>query len=99
MRAFRLLILILALHVAGGMAQAPAASTRAKNAERSSLLDINTATPGQLRALPGMGDAYVRRVIAGRPYSAKNQLVTRGVIPESAYERIAAGIVAKRAAK
>jgi DNA uptake protein ComE-like DNA-binding protein len=41
------------------------------------LLDINTATLAQLTALPGMGDAYARRVIAARPYTAKNQLVTR----------------------
>ena len=62
------------------------------------LLDINTATPHQLNALPGFGPAYTRRVIAGRPYSAKNQLVTRGVIPQGAYERVSALIVAHRVA-
>ncbi len=62
-------------------------------------LDINTATPEQLNALPGFGPAYSRRVIAGRPYTAKNQLVTRGVIPQEAYERISALIVAHRIAK
>jgi competence protein ComEA len=99
MRIFRLLILILALHIASGLAQAPVPITRPRAVERSSLLDLNTATPEQLRALPGMGDAYVRRVIAGRPYTAKNQLITRGVIPESAYERIVSEIVARRPAK
>lgn len=59
-------------------------------------LDINTATAAQLNALPGFGPVYTRRVIAGRPYSAKNQLFTRGIIPEGAYERIAALIVAHR---
>jgi len=64
-----------------------------------SLLDLNTATPTQLKSLPGMGDAYVRRVIEGRPYTAKNQLVTRGVLPQSAYDKISALIIAKRPAK
>jgi DNA uptake protein ComE-like DNA-binding protein len=62
------------------------------------LLDINVATPRQLNALPGFGPAYTRRIIAGRPYSAKNQLVTRGVIPQGAYERVSALIVAHRVA-
>ena len=62
-------------------------------------LDINTASPHQLNALPGFGPAYTRRVIAGRPYTAKNQLVTRGVIPQGAYERISDLIVAHRVAK
>ena len=48
------------------------------------LLDINTATAAKLKALPGMGDAYVQRVIAGRPYTAKNQLTTRGILPAEA---------------
>jgi competence protein ComEA len=59
-------------------------------------LDINTATARQLKALPGFGDAYVRRVIAGRPYTAKNQLLTRGVLPQSAYDQVASRIVAHR---
>jgi len=65
----------------------------------SDLLDINTATPIQLKSLPGMGDAYIRRIIAGRPYTAKNQLVLRGVLPQAAYEQISARIIAKRPAR
>jgi competence protein ComEA len=64
----------------------------------STLIDINTATPAQLRSLPGMGDAYVRRILEGRPYTAKKQLITRGVLPQPAYEKIAPYIIAKRAA-
>lgn len=63
------------------------------------LLDINTATPQQLKSLPGFGDAYVRRVIAGRPYTAKNQLVTRGVLPQTAYDRVSSRIVAHRSSR
>lgn len=63
------------------------------------LLDINTASPAQLNALPGFGPAYTRRVIAGRPYSAKNQLVTRGVLPKSAYDLVSSRIIAHRPAR
>ena len=59
-------------------------------------LDINAASAAQLRALPGMGTIYAQRVIAGRPYTAKNQLATRGVLPQQEYQRIAGLIVAHR---
>jgi DNA uptake protein ComE-like DNA-binding protein len=74
-------------------AQAVAAQTIAASKD---LLDINTATAAQLKALPGMGDAYAQRVIAGRPYAAKNQLTTRGILPVEAYDKIKALIIAHR---
>lgn len=75
---------------------APPQTIAEKIAASKDLLDINTATPAQLKALPGMGDAYVQRVIAGRPYTAKNQLTTRGILPPAAYEKIKPLIVAHR---
>jgi DNA uptake protein ComE-like DNA-binding protein len=86
------------------LAQEPAASAAAaakmtvaqKIAADQQRLDINTATPAQLKALPGMGDAYVARVIAGRPYTAKNQLVQRGILPQAVYAGLADRIVAHR---
>lgn len=66
------------------------------NETSTDLLDLNTAAPEQLQALPGMGAAYARRILEGRPYTAKNQLLTRGVLPPTAYEAIRDRIVAHR---
>ncbi len=74
----------------------PAQSISEKIAASKALLDINTATAAQLKALPGMGDEYVRRIIAGRPYTAKNQLTTRGILPQAAYEQVRELIIAHR---
>ncbi|HUD22956.1 MAG TPA: helix-hairpin-helix domain-containing protein [Acidobacteriaceae bacterium] len=74
----------------------PTQSVSQKIAASKDLLDINTATATQLKALPGMGDEYVRRIIAGRPYTAKNQLTTRGVLPQASYEQIKDQIIAHR---
>ena len=74
----------------------PAAATTKSTAAP---LDINTATPDQLKAIPGIGDAYSKRIIDGRPYTAKNQLVTRGVLPQGVYDKIKDQIVASHPKK
>ena len=83
------------------MAQSAAGATpqqtiAEKIAASKDLLDINTATEAQLKALPGMGDAYAQRIIAGRPFTAKNQLLQRGILPQPAYEKIKLLIIAHR---
>jgi len=62
----------------------------------SAKLDINTASKDELQALPGIGDTYSQKIIDGRPYNAKNDLVRRNVIPQSAYDGIKDQIIAHR---
>jgi DNA uptake protein ComE-like DNA-binding protein len=83
-----------------GAAKSPAKTGKAKPAAaHAALLDLNTATKEQLMTLTGIGDAYAQKIIDGRPYKQKNELVSRTIVPQATYDKIKTKIVAKQAKK
>jgi DNA uptake protein ComE-like DNA-binding protein len=75
---------------------APAADSKMAPAPKAELLDINSATPDQLDALPGIGKAYSAKIIAGRPYKGKDDLVNKDIVPQKTYDGIKDKIIAKQ---
>ena len=106
----RLVALVIALLFAGGVVGTPAAFAQTPKAappaksdtakptakEKKELLDINRASEDELKGLPGIGDAYAKKIVDGRPYKRKDELVQKKVLPKATYDKIKDHVVAKQ---
>ena len=72
------------------------ASHSTASVPKAGLVDINTATAAELKGLPGVSDADSAKIIQGRPYADKIQLVSRHVVSEATYDKIKDHVVAKQ---
>ena len=100
----RLLALLIAVAFALLSSTSPVLAQAKKDAPKSDKaaatkkepLDINSASEADLKELPGIGEAYAKKIVDGRPYKRKDELVQKKVVPQATYDKIKDMVVAKQ---
>jgi DNA uptake protein ComE-like DNA-binding protein len=99
----RIVVALFAIVLIGGMALAQTTTTKpaqkaapSATAAQTAQVDINSASKAELDALPGIGEKYSQKIIDGRPYAKKSDLVKKKVVPQATYNKIKDMIIAKK---
>src|SRR6266852_4168245 len=92
------ILVILLVFTGGAVAQTRDAAKAPAKAEsvKHALVDLNSASADELKAIPGIGDAYSKKIVDNRPYKRKDELVKKKVVPQATYDKIKDHIIAKQ---
>ena len=75
----------------------PSALAKPAPTEKIAIVDINTANEAALRTVPVIGEAFSKKIIAGRPYKSKDELWRKNILPKGVYDKVKDSLVAKQA--
>lgn len=96
MRVLAIALMTLGLALPAAAVSDVAKAPQAASAAKSTIVDLNRASLDELKALKGIGDVRAAAIVKGRPYTRKDELVRKGIVPQAVYDDIREQIVARQ---